>query len=159
MRRAVGHAVERPREDRQRDTRDDEPRGGQQHPARDRAVGEVLQLEEPSRLESQGAGDESGGGARSRLGQRPGGRGVGLGEIGDRPLPPLLLRMLRYTPVAVLPALAAPLVLWPAATEGQTDPARLAAAIATVVVGVITRSALAAILAGAAMLSLGLYLS
>jgi branched-subunit amino acid transport protein len=82
-----------------------------------------------------------------------------LGAIGNRPMPDWVLRVLRYTPVAVLPALAAPLVLWPAATEGQTDPARLAAAIATVVVGVITRSALAAILAGAAMLSLGLYLS
>ncbi len=82
-----------------------------------------------------------------------------LGAIGNRPMPDWVLRVLRYTPVAVLPALAAPLVLWPAATEGQTDPARLAAAIATVVVGVISRSALAAILAGAAMLSLGLYLS
>ena len=82
-----------------------------------------------------------------------------LGAIGNRPMPPWLLRILRYTAVSVLPALAAPLVLWPAATNGQPDPARLAAACATVVVGVITRSALAAILAGAAMLSLGLYLS
>lgn len=82
-----------------------------------------------------------------------------LGAIGNRPMPDWVLRVLRYTPVAVLPALAAPLVLWPAATEGQTDPARLAAAVATVVVGVISRSALAAILAGAATLSLGLYLS
>lgn len=81
-----------------------------------------------------------------------------LGAIGNRPMPDWLLRMLRYTPVAVLPALAAPLVMWPAATGGQTDPARLAAAVATVVIGVISRSALAAILAGAATLSLGLYL-
>lgn len=82
-----------------------------------------------------------------------------LGAIGNRPMPEWLLRLLRYTPVAVLPALAAPMVLWPAATGGQPDPARLAAAAATVVVGVISRSALAAILAGAATLSLGLYLS
>lgn len=82
-----------------------------------------------------------------------------LGAIGNRPMPEWLLRLLRYTPVAVLPALAAPMVLWPAATGGQPDPARLAAAAATVVAGVISRSALAAILAGAATLSLGLYLS
>ena len=82
-----------------------------------------------------------------------------LGAIGNRPMPEWLLRLLRYTPVAVLPALATPMVLWPAATGGQPDPARLAAAAATVVVGVISRSALAAILAGAATLSLGLYLS
>ncbi|WBU60250.1 AzlD domain-containing protein [Paracoccus albus] len=82
-----------------------------------------------------------------------------LGAIGNRPMPPWLLRILRYTAVSVLPALAAPLVLWPDAANGQPDPARLAAACATVVAGVMTRSALAAILAGAAMLSLGLYLS
>ncbi|TKW66465.1 MAG: AzlD domain-containing protein [Paracoccus denitrificans] len=82
-----------------------------------------------------------------------------LGAIGNRPMPDWVLRVLRYTPVAVLPALAAPLVVWPAATEGQTDPARLLAAIATVLVGVFSRNALAAILAGAATLSLGLYLS
>ena len=82
-----------------------------------------------------------------------------LGALGNRPMPDWLLRMLRYTPVAVLPALAAPLVVWPAATGGQTDLARLAAAAATVLVGFLSRSALAAILAGAATLSLGLYLS
>ncbi|MDO5641280.1 MAG: AzlD domain-containing protein [Paracoccus sp. (in: a-proteobacteria)] len=82
-----------------------------------------------------------------------------LGAIGNRPMPVWVLRMLRYTPVAVLPALAAPLVVWPAATEGQTDPARLAAAGATMIVGYLSRSALAAIIAGAATLAAGLYLS
>ena len=33
-----------------------------------------------------------------------------LGALGDRDLPNWMLRMLRYTPVAVLPALVAPLV-------------------------------------------------
>lgn len=36
--------------------------------------------------------------------------------------PPVLLRVLRYTPVAVIPGLVAPLVIWPQATEGALDP-------------------------------------
>ncbi|TRD20710.1 AzlD domain-containing protein [Palleronia caenipelagi] len=75
-----------------------------------------------------------------------------LGLIGDRPLPPFVLKLLRYTPVAVFPGLVAPLVMSPAATGGTPDPARLAAAVATLAVGVLTRSVLWAILAGAATL-------
>lgn len=75
-----------------------------------------------------------------------------LGTLGTRPLPGWLTRSLRYTAVAVLPALVAPGVLWPPATGGETDPARLAAALVTLVVGVATRSTLAAILAGGATL-------
>ncbi len=71
-----------------------------------------------------------------------------LGIVGDRPLPGWLLRFLRYTPVAVLPGLVAPLVLWPAATGGDPDPARLAAAFATIAAGLATRNVLAAIGAG-----------
>lgn len=82
-----------------------------------------------------------------------------LGAIGSRPMPEWFLRMLRYTAVAVLPALAAPLVVWPAATHGQTDPVRLAAAAATLIAGFATRNTLAAILAGAATLMIGFYLS
>lgn len=72
-----------------------------------------------------------------------------LGALGNRDMPPWVLRMLRYTPVAVLPALVAPLVVWPAATGGQPDPARMAAAAVTVAVGLWTRNMIAAILAGA----------
>lgn len=72
-----------------------------------------------------------------------------LGALGDRDLPGWVLRMLRYTPVAVLPALVAPLVMWPAATGGQPEPARLAAAAATVAVGLLTRNVIAAIASGA----------
>lgn len=82
-----------------------------------------------------------------------------LGAIGSRPMPQWFLRMLRYTAVAVLPALAAPLVVWPAATHGQTDPVRLAAAAATLIAGLATRNTLAAIVAGAATLMIGFYLS
>ncbi|SCY79300.1 AzlD domain-containing protein [Paracoccus tibetensis] len=75
-----------------------------------------------------------------------------LGALGGKAMPGWVLRLLRYTPVAVLPALVAPLVVWPAATEGQTDPARLAAAIATLSVGVLTKNVVLSILAGAGTL-------
>ncbi len=79
-------------------------------------------------------------------------RFVFTGLVGDRPMPAWLLRHLRYTAVAILPALVAPQVLWPAATNGQTDPARLAAACVTFAVGLITKNVFAAIIAGAATL-------
>ena len=41
-----------------------------------------------------------------------------IGLVGGRQMPPWLLRHLRYTAVAILPALVAPLVAWPAATAG-----------------------------------------
>ncbi len=81
-----------------------------------------------------------------------------LGLIGGRQVPPLVARLLRYTPVAVLPGLVAPLVLWPAATGGAPDAARLAAAVATVVVGLWTRNVLWSVGAGAGVLAAGLTL-
>lgn len=71
-----------------------------------------------------------------------------LGFLGRRSLPEWALRHLRYTAVAVLPALVAPLVVWPKATGGALDTPRLMAAAATVIVGVFSRNTLAAILAG-----------
>ena len=79
-----------------------------------------------------------------------------LGLIGRKPLPEWVLRHLRYTAVAVLPGLVAPLVLWPAATGGQLEPARLLAAAATVAAGLWTRSVLGAMGAGALALYLAL---
>lgn len=81
-----------------------------------------------------------------------------LGLIGDRPLPRWALRLLRYTPVAVLPGMVAPLVLWPPATGGETDPARLAAAVAALAAGLVWRNVLAAMGAGAVTLYAGLWL-
>lgn len=86
-------------------------------------------------------------------------RFVFLGLVGDRPLPPWLLRHLRYTAVAVLPGLVAPMVVWPAATGGAFDAARFVAALATLGLGIVTRNVLVAILGGAATLYLGLYLT
>lgn len=76
-----------------------------------------------------------------------------LGLGGSAGWPPVVLRLLRYTPVAVIPGLVAPLILWPAATEGVPDPARLAAAAVTLGVGLWLRSPIWAILAGALTLS------
>lgn len=75
-----------------------------------------------------------------------------LALAGGRQFPEWALRYLRYTAVSVLPALVAPAVVWPTATAGEIDPARLTAAIATVLVAVVTRSTIWAILAGAATL-------
>lgn len=71
-----------------------------------------------------------------------------LGLLGARELPDWVLRHLRYTAVSILPALIAPLVIWPAATDGQLDPARLCAATAALAVGYLTKNSLWAITAG-----------
>ena len=75
-----------------------------------------------------------------------------LGLVGNRPLPDWMLRHLRYTAVAIMPALVTPLVLWPQATGGQPDPLRLTAAAVTLVTGYVTKNVIWAILAGAAAL-------
>ncbi len=71
-----------------------------------------------------------------------------LGLVGNRPLPAWLMRHLRYTAVAILPALIAPAILWPPATGGDTDPARLAAAAMTLGIGMWTKNINYAIVAG-----------
>lgn len=75
-----------------------------------------------------------------------------LGLIGGKDLPEWVLRHLRYTAVAVLPGLVAPLVLWPAANGGEIEPARLSAALVTFGVGLLTRNVIAAITLGGATL-------
>lgn len=75
-----------------------------------------------------------------------------LGLIGSRPMPPWVLRHLRYTSVAILPGLVAPLVVFPAATDGALDPARLLAAVVTLAVGYWTKGVVRAMVCGAATL-------
>ena len=75
-----------------------------------------------------------------------------LGLVGNRALPGWLLRHLRYTAVAVIPALVAPLVVWPTATGGSPDAIRIAAACATLAVGYLTRNVIAAMGIGAGIL-------
>ncbi len=79
-------------------------------------------------------------------------RFVFTGLVGDREMPAWLLRHLRYTAVAILPALVAPQVIAPAATGGQFDPARFTAAVVALTVGVLTKNVLLAIISGAATL-------
>ena len=86
-------------------------------------------------------------------------RFVFIGLIGDRPMPAWVLRHLRYTAVAVLPALIAPLVVWPPATGGMVDLPRLAAALAATVVAWKTHSVIGSVLAGGGVLYLGLWLA
>jgi len=81
-----------------------------------------------------------------------------LGLVGDRPLPEWLLRHLRYTAVAVLPALIAPMIIWPAATGGSFDLPRGLAALVTLAAGLWLRNILISITAGAATLYLALYI-
>lgn len=80
-----------------------------------------------------------------------------LGLVGDRALPGWALRLLRYVPVAVLPALIAPLTVFPAATGGTPDPARLLAAGVALGVGAWSRNMLASVGAGMGALYLGLW--
>lgn len=80
------------------------------------------------------------------------------GLVGDRAMPPWALRHLRYTAVAILPGLVAPLVVWPAATGGQMDPARLSAALVTMGLAYFTKNVLVAIGGGAVTLYSALYL-
>ena len=77
-----------------------------------------------------------------------------IGIVGGRPLPDWLLRHLRYVAVAVMPGLIAPLVVWPAANDGETDPARMVAAIVAFGIGIGFNSVLGAVFGGMA----GLYL-
>lgn len=82
-----------------------------------------------------------------------------LGLIGGRKMPDWLLRHLRYTPVAILPGLVAPLAAWPAATGGETDAPRMAAALVTLWVAWWQGSMLRGALAGALALAVLTWLS
>ncbi len=55
-----------------------------------------------------------------------------LGLLGGRKMPEWVLRHLRYTPVAILPGIVAPLVMWP--NGGEPDPIWLATGIVTLLV-------------------------
>lgn len=70
-----------------------------------------------------------------------------LGILGGRQLPGWLLLHLKYVGAAVFPALVTPLILWPEATGGTLDPARIIAALAALVAG-LKISLVAAIFAG-----------
>lgn len=85
-------------------------------------------------------------------------RFVFTGLVGDRAMPDWLLRHLRYTAVAILPALVAPQVVWPVATDGVFDIPRASAAAAALFIGLVTKNVLMAVLGGAITLYGLLYL-
>lgn len=71
-----------------------------------------------------------------------------LGLMGERNLPNWVQRHLRYTAVAVLPALITPLVLWPEAKDGALDAIWIAACVTTLAIGYLSRNSVWAIAAG-----------
>jgi branched-subunit amino acid transport protein len=72
-----------------------------------------------------------------------------LALMGDRTMPPWLMRHLRYTAVAILPALVTPLVVWPSATNGVLSLPHLAAALIALAVGYLSKNLFAAMGTGA----------
>lgn len=85
-------------------------------------------------------------------------RFVFIGLIGDRTIPPWILRHLRYTAVSIIPALVAPLVMMPAATNGAFDIPRFSAAAVALAVGYLTKNVLWSMVGGAVTLYPLLYL-
>lgn len=75
-----------------------------------------------------------------------------IGFVGGRAMPEWLMRHLRYTAVAIIPALVAPLVLWPVPTGGEPDPVYFASAATTLCIGYFSRNVLAAMASGIAVL-------
>jgi branched-subunit amino acid transport protein len=71
-----------------------------------------------------------------------------LGLIGARTMNPLVERMLRFTPVAVLPGMVAPLVLWPTGAGGVPTILHFVAAFATLFVAYRTRKVVWGMVAG-----------
>ena len=71
-----------------------------------------------------------------------------IGLMANRTMPDWLMRHLRYTAVAIIPALVAPLVAWPAPTGGIPSLPHLMAAVTTLVVGYFSKNVLIAMAAG-----------
>ena len=71
-----------------------------------------------------------------------------LGLIGSKRMPPLIERMLRFTPVAVLPGMLAPLVLWPPDSADGVTLLHLAATSTPVGTAYMTHQVISVLLAG-----------
>ena len=75
-----------------------------------------------------------------------------IGIVGSRKMPEWLMRHLRYTAVSIIPALVAPLVVWPAPTGGEPSLIHLIAGCTTLAVGYFTKNVFAAMGSGALLL-------
>lgn len=73
-----------------------------------------------------------------------------LGLLAGRQLPETLIRGLSFVPATVLPALVAPMLLRYGAGDGGPDVAVLAASLAALVAGFMSRSVLWGVLGGTA---------
>lgn len=71
----------------------------------------------------------------------------------ERTFSPRVKQFLAFVPVTVLPALIAPVVVFPDATGGAFDPVRVLAALAALAVGLATRSVIAVIVIGIGILA------
>ncbi|WP_293575855.1 AzlD domain-containing protein [Phaeobacter sp.] len=71
-----------------------------------------------------------------------------IGMMGGRSMPAWLMRHLRYTAVAIIPALVAPLVAWPTPTGGTPSLPHVAVAALVFALGYLTRNVLIAMAAG-----------
>lgn len=76
-----------------------------------------------------------------------------LGLVGRRQMPDWALRLLRYTPMAVIPGLMAPRIFLPAEGATGPDPVLLAAVTVTLALGLWRRNAVWAMLGGAVTLA------
>lgn len=80
-----------------------------------------------------------------------------LGLFGDRKPPGWTERLLRYLPAAILPALAAPMAVFPKGGEAG-DPLRIGCCLLALLVGLATRNLLAAMASGLAAFFIALAL-
>lgn len=78
-----------------------------------------------------------------------------MGLLAGRTVPEWVARPLRYVPSAVLPALAAPMVLLERDTGALTAPIQWLAAAAAVLVGALSRNMLLTIVVGLGVFHLG----
>lgn len=76
-----------------------------------------------------------------------------LGFLGGREIPPWVMRHLRYTPVAVLPGLVMPILVWQGSENSDVDPIRLVAGAAALGFAYWTKNMVLGMIAGALVLT------
>ncbi|MES9882056.1 MAG: AzlD domain-containing protein [Sedimenticola sp.] len=75
-----------------------------------------------------------------------------LGLMKGGRLPHYIIRLLRYVPVTVLPALTAPMIVYPKSMSGETDLLWVIVALFALLVGIWTKNMLATIVSGMGLL-------
>ncbi len=75
-----------------------------------------------------------------------------LGLLKEGVLPAILVRLLRYVPVTVLPALIAPMLLAPQPASGEINLLWVTVALLALLIGIGSKSLLATIISGMGLL-------